>query len=60
MSAVPDRMWLEASDVVAEGLADTLADKPLSVPSRRYKALVAVARTIPRPLLRAVMARRGM
>ncbi|MGI8678634.1 MAG: SDR family NAD(P)-dependent oxidoreductase [Jatrophihabitans sp.] len=60
MSHVPDRMWLDAADVVRDGLADTFADKPLSVPSRRYKALVTAARTMPRPLLRAVMARRGM
>lgn len=60
MSGVPQRMWLEAADVVREGLADTFAAKPLSVPSRRYKTLVSVARTIPRPVLRAVMARRGM
>ncbi len=60
MTHVPARMWLEAADVVREGLADTFADKALSVPSRRYKALVGAARTIPRPVLRAVMARRGM
>ncbi len=60
MSHVPSRMWLEAADVVKEGLADTFAGKPLSVPSRRYKTLVGVTRTIPRPLLRAVMARRGL
>jgi short-subunit dehydrogenase len=60
MSHVPSRMWLEAADVVKEGLADTFAGKPLSVPSRRYKTLVGITRTIPRPLLRAVMARRGM
>lgn len=60
MSDVPDRMWLEAVDVVREGLADTFAAKPVSVPSRRYKALVSAARTVPRPMLRAVMARRGL
>jgi short-subunit dehydrogenase len=60
MSHVPERMWLEAADVVREGLADTFAGRPLSIPSRRYKALVGTARTLPRPLLRAVMARRGM
>lgn len=59
MSQVPERMWLEAADVVREGLADTFAGKALSVPSRRYKALVGVAGTLPRSLLRAVMARRG-
>jgi short-subunit dehydrogenase len=60
MSKVPDRMWLDAADVVREGLADTFAGKPVSVPSRRYKALVGAARTLPRPVLRAVMARRGL
>jgi uncharacterized protein len=60
MSKVPDRMWLEVADVVREGLADTFAGKPVSVPSKRYKALVTAARTMPRPLLRAVMARRGL
>ena len=49
MSHVPHRMWLEAADVVREGLADTFAGKPVSVPSRKYKALVTVARTLPRP-----------
>jgi short-subunit dehydrogenase len=60
MSHVPERMWLTAPDVVREALADTFADKPVSVPSRRYKALVGVARTIPRPVLRVVMSKRGM
>ena len=60
MSHVPQRMWLDAKDVVREGLDDALAGKPVSVPTRRYKALVTAARTLPRPVLRAVMARRGM
>jgi uncharacterized protein len=60
MSEVPERMWLQAADVVREGLDDTFAGKPISVPSRRYKALSNVARTIPRPLLRAVMTRRAL
>lgn len=60
MSKVPDRMWLDASDVVREGLADTFAGKPVSVPSRRYKVLVTAARRMPRPVLRAVMVRRGL
>jgi short-subunit dehydrogenase len=60
MSHVPDRMWLNAKDVVREGLEATLAGRPVSVPSRRYKALVGATRALPRPVLRAVMARRGM
>jgi hypothetical protein len=60
MSNVPDRMWLDAADVVREGLNAAFAGRTLSVPSRRYKALVGVTRALPRPVLRAVMARRGM
>ena len=60
MSHVPDRMWLDAKDVVREGLDAALAGKAVSVPSRRYKVLVGATRALPRPVLRAVMARRGM
>ncbi|WP_375486803.1 SDR family NAD(P)-dependent oxidoreductase [uncultured Jatrophihabitans sp.] len=60
MSSVPERMWLDARDVVREGLADAFRGAPLSVPSKRYKALVGVAGALPRPVLRAIMARRGM
>ena len=60
MTGVPSRMWLEARDVVREGLADTFAGKPVSVPSRIYKTLVGAAQTLPRPVLRAIMARRGL
>lgn len=59
MSHVPDRMWLDAKTVVAEGLADAAKGKPVSVPSRQYKVLVGATRTIPRPLLRKIMARRA-
>jgi short-subunit dehydrogenase len=59
MSHVPDRMWLNATDVVREALADAVRGRPVSIPSRRYRALVAAARTLPRPVLRTIMARRG-
>jgi short-subunit dehydrogenase len=59
MSHVPDRMWLDAKTVVAEGLADAAKGRPLSVPSRKYKMLVSASRTMPRPLLRKIMARRA-
>jgi hypothetical protein len=59
MSHVPARMWLNDADVVREGLADAFAGKPLSVPSWRYRTLIGMARVAPRPVLRAVMARRG-
>jgi short-subunit dehydrogenase len=60
MSHVPERLWLNAADVVREGLDGVFAGKPVCIPTRRYKALVGTARTLPRPVLRAVMARRGM
>ncbi len=59
MSHVPERMWLSAKDVVSEGLADAFAGKPVSVPTRQYRRLVLLARLVPRPLLRRVMARRN-
>jgi hypothetical protein len=58
MTHLPSWMWLEADRVVAEGLADVRAGKVVSVPSRRYQAIVLAARLVPRPLLRRMMARR--
>ncbi|CAN5492595.1 SDR family oxidoreductase [soil metagenome] len=58
MSHLPKWMWLEADLVVAQGLADARAGKPVSIPSRRYKAIVLLTRLAPRPLLRRVMASR--
>jgi short-subunit dehydrogenase len=60
MSNVPDWMWLDAQDVVARGLADARRGKPVSVPSARYKALIAAARYTPRPVLRAIMRRQAL
>ncbi|GAB2472536.1 SDR family NAD(P)-dependent oxidoreductase [Jatrophihabitans fulvus] len=59
MSHVPERMWLDARDVVREGLDDAFGGKPVSVPSRLYKGLAVASRTIPRPVLRAFMRRQG-
>jgi uncharacterized protein len=58
MSHLPSWMWLEADLVVAEGLAEIRAGKIVSIPSKRYKAIVLATRLVPRPLLRRVMARR--
>ncbi|UQX88335.1 SDR family oxidoreductase [Jatrophihabitans telluris] len=57
MSSLPSWAWLEADQVVAEGLADARAGKPVSVPSKRYKIAVQLARFAPRGALRRVMAR---
>ncbi|WP_426997839.1 SDR family NAD(P)-dependent oxidoreductase [Pseudarthrobacter sp. N5] len=46
-AAAPRWMWLQAESVVREGLADNLRGKAVSIPSKRYKILAAVARVLP-------------
>jgi short-subunit dehydrogenase len=48
--------WLDADRVVDECLADLRRGRVVSVPSRQYKALVALADVLPRPLVRRVTA----
>jgi len=55
---VPAIMWLDAPLVVREGLRDTARGKAVSIPSLRYKALVALAGVLPSSLTSGV-ARRG-
>ena len=55
---VPAWMWLNAADVVGEALRDAALGKAVSVPSWRYKAIVALSRVLP-PSLTAGVARRG-
>lgn len=57
MSHVPDRMWLDAADVVRDGLEAAFDGDPFSVPSRRYQLLITAARVLPRPVLRRIMLR---
>lgn len=40
-------MWLDARDVVAESLRDASRGKSVSIPSRRYRAIVALTRLVP-------------
>ena len=51
-SGVPDRLWLQADDVVAASLRDLDAGRPLSVPGAAYKAIVGATRVVPPPLQR--------
>ena len=60
MSGVPDWMWLDVHDVVAQGLAGAQRGKAVSIPSARYKALTGAARYTPRPVLRAFMRRQTL
>ena len=51
-SKIPDFMWLDADELVAECLRDVALGKVISIPSRRYKALIFLARHAPRSLVR--------
>lgn len=57
VSSSPGGMWLSAEDVVNTGLKDLARDAVISVPSLRYKAVVAASRLIPRRVTRAVASR---
>lgn len=48
----PKLFWLDAEQVVREGLADLRAGKIVSIPSRQYKVLVALGNLVPRGVLR--------
>lgn len=51
-SQLPSFAWLDAADVVRQGLADVAAGKPISVPSLRYKIASLAMRILPRPIVR--------
>lgn len=44
---VPEWMWLNARDVVAESLRDAAHGKSVSIPSLKYKLLARLARLLP-------------
>ena len=46
--AIPELLWLEADDLVAEALADADAGKVISIPSKRYAVLMGLLRQLPR------------
>ncbi|MGP6171324.1 SDR family NAD(P)-dependent oxidoreductase [Microbacterium sp. A196] len=55
---IPAIGWLDAADVVREGLRDAARGKAVSIPSLRYKLVVALTRVLPSSLT-AGAARRG-
>ncbi len=54
MTSMPNIMWLNVDDVVAESLADVTKGKVISIPGLQYKVLTTVGRLVPRGLVRAV------
>ncbi|MEU4801652.1 SDR family oxidoreductase [Actinosynnema sp. NPDC023587] len=57
MTTTPEFLWLDADRLVHACLADLRAGRQLSIPGTQYKAIVAFAKLIPRPLLRRLAAR---
>ena len=53
---IPGFLWLQADDLVAACLRDVAAGKVVSIPSKRYQALIFAARHAPRPLVRRASA----
>jgi uncharacterized protein len=58
MSAMPDFMWLDVDQVVAQAFRDLAADRPVSVAGPQYKAFSALLRHGPRALARLATASR--
>ena len=57
VSKIPEPLWLDADDLVADALRDNDRGRVVSIPSKRYTALMFVAQHLPRPAIRAVSAR---
>lgn len=54
---VPGWMWLDAPTVVSESLRDVSRGRSVSIPSSRYKALVALTRLVPSSVVARAAAR---
>jgi short-subunit dehydrogenase len=55
ISGIPERMWLDAEEVVATALSDLDRGRSLSVPGAQYKAIVGATRVIPPSVQRTVL-----
>ena len=49
--SAPGFLWLDVERLVREGLEDLDKGKALSIPSKRYKAIARLSRTVPPSLL---------
>ncbi len=48
---LPDMVWVDVDELVAECLRDAAAGKVVSIPTLKWKAAIAIARYGPRPFL---------
>lgn len=49
--SAPSFMWLDVDDLVAGAVQDFAKGRTISIPSRRYKAVVTFTRLVPAPVL---------
>jgi short-subunit dehydrogenase len=56
--SVPKALWLDTETVVRIGLRDVAKGRAISIPTARYKALVAIASLLPTSFVVAAAARR--
>jgi short-subunit dehydrogenase len=59
MTSIPNIMWLNVDDVIAESLADVAKGKIISIPGLQYKLLTSAGRLVPRGVVRAINNGRG-
>ena len=59
MSKLPSWAWLSAERVVDEGLRDLRRGRSVSIPSKRYRAVVGLTRLIPMRVAALVSSRAG-
>jgi short-subunit dehydrogenase len=59
MSKLPSWAWLSAERVVDEGLRDLRRGRSVSIPSKRYRAVVGLMRLVPMRVAAQVASRAG-
>jgi short-subunit dehydrogenase len=57
IGSIPPFLWLDADRLVADCLDDAAAGKVISIPSKRFKALMMICKHLPRRTVRAVSRR---
>ena len=57
VSGIPERLWLDADDVVRTALSDLDRGRSLSIPGAQYKVIVAATRLLPPSVQRSIVRR---
>jgi short-subunit dehydrogenase len=57
MGSLPELMWLDADRLATDCLNDAAAGKVVSIPSKRYKAMITICEHLPHRAVRAISRR---